>query len=211
MSTLDGRVTTCENNTIIGGSYADNVLSLTQQGGGTVDIPFEGSNYPVLIGTRTVAVSSISLEASSTSSGTFRAGNVHLNSNQCPIPFITVTPEYSVYFKGGDTTPDIDRYYSRIHYPFEFTANNKQAVLDALSECVSYCNSTGFRIVIAPIREDRQTIDGLTDWRYISVQVTEVTDNKISDISLEGSSIFFTESGYHPLNYVSIYNVSYIA
>ena len=42
LSTTVSRVSTCESNNIVSGSYADNTLSLMKQGGGSVDIPFEG-------------------------------------------------------------------------------------------------------------------------------------------------------------------------
>lgn len=46
LSTTVSRVSTCESNNITGGSYSNNTLSLTKQGGGSVDIPFEGLTSP---------------------------------------------------------------------------------------------------------------------------------------------------------------------
>lgn len=163
-----------------------------------------------MIGTRSVAVSSISLEAISTQTESFSGANVYLSTALYSNPITDVTPEYSIHFTGVGSYPGTRNYSTEPRYPFEFTANNKQAVLDALSECVSYCNSTSFRISIAPIREDRQTIDSKTSRTYITVQVTEVTDNAISDISLIDSSIYFTETGDHPIHYISVNDVSYV-
>lgn len=48
MSTLDGRVTTCENNTITGGAFTDGVLTLNKsQGNIQINIP---AGYSALIG-----------------------------------------------------------------------------------------------------------------------------------------------------------------
>ena len=61
MSTVNTQVSALQNEVITGGSYADNTLSLTKQGGGSVDIPFEitspedmflyvGTSRPVFVG-----------------------------------------------------------------------------------------------------------------------------------------------------------------
>ena len=42
-------MSTCENNTITGGSYSNNTLSLTRQGGGSVDINFPESQSSVIL------------------------------------------------------------------------------------------------------------------------------------------------------------------
>ena len=48
-STSLSRVATCENNTITGGAFSNNTLTLTKQGGGSVDIPFEGAFLPKVV------------------------------------------------------------------------------------------------------------------------------------------------------------------
>ena len=93
VSTLSGRITTCENNTITSGQAVDGTLQLNQQGGGRIDIPlpeqdsiafwannsnyiYSGTFYNTLSRSNSVYYDRYSFE---NHTGPFRVGNVICN------------------------------------------------------------------------------------------------------------------------------------
>ena len=99
-SKTSSRVATCESNTIVSGSYANNTLSLVRQGGGSVDIPFEEVN------------SSVKLYHNSSMGGELLSvevfGNRTRADNPGTVEFITTTSTYQNIFDYLDLDAEYD-------------------------------------------------------------------------------------------------------